>query len=83
MAVDVDDPDLAEFIELSKLGRVECSVSVVLRDLNDDDRRKLEAALASDEVRHAAISKWLAKRDYRVGGQTISRHRKGECHCHE
>ena len=76
-----EPPDLDEFVALSRPQRLECSVAAALRQLGDDDRRKARAAMGELSITHAAISKWLALRNVKVSGGTVSRHRKGECSC--
>lgn len=77
------EPDLAEFVALSKPRRLECGMRRVLRELAPADRRKLEAALAADDIRHTAISRWLANRNVKLAADTVKRHRKRECSCDE
>lgn len=49
--------------------------------LDDSDRAALVAFLADSKVSHAAISRALQRKGYKVGQGTVARHRKGECQC--
>ena len=79
----MSEPDLTEFRRFARPRRLPCSVKLVLRQLKPRDRKQLLAALAADPelIGHSAISQWLAERDVRVSGMTISRHRRGMCSC--
>lgn len=57
-----------------------CSVAVLLRNLNNEDRAALYAALDGNQ---SSSDIYWALRDegHKVGKQTIGRHRRGECRC--
>jgi hypothetical protein len=77
------EPDLSEFVALSKPARLRCSVGLAFKQLKPADRAKLQAALdeSRDTIKHSAISTWLAARNIKIGGGTIARHRSKECSC--
>lgn len=74
-------PDLSELTALnSRTGRNRCTVPTVAANLSDTDRVTYLAALEAPTegpgyVEHAAIERWLRKRDINLAAQTIGRHR--------
>lgn len=76
------EPDLSEFVALSKTKRLRCGVACVLDQLPEEDAAKLRAALRDVAgIKHTAIVAWLGQRDIKLRSQTVSRHRHGECSC--
>ena len=74
-------PDLSELTALnSRNGRNRCTVPGVGDQLSDTDRVTYLAALDAPtdgpgHVEHAAIERWLRKRNIHIAAQTIGRHR--------
>jgi hypothetical protein len=65
-----------------------CTVPSLAQRLTDADAEKYREALARPKkgpgmIEDAAIARWLGRRDVRVAGQTIGRHRSGQCGCRE
>ena len=58
-----------------------CRVVEFALTLPAEDRELLDAALAIREVTAPEVQKWCAERGYKYGPQTISIHRRGDCHC--
>jgi hypothetical protein len=58
-----------------------CTISVILSELDKDDRSALVAALTDKTVEHTAIYKVLTRNGFRVSIHTVQRHRRGECLC--
>ena len=58
-----------------------CSVSLLLEDLNDEDRAAVIEAMADAKIPSTAIDRALLKEGYRVGSHSLQRHRRGECAC--
>lgn len=80
------DPDLSEFIALSKPPRPPCVVCVARELLSKQDRANLDAALAMSEqqITNKGIARWFAQpernlRDPCVTWQRVIPHRKGVC----
>ena len=61
----------------------ERAVGLPILRLGDEDRAKLDAALATDRARitATAISTWFKRRDLEVNPNAIVSHRKGTCSC--
>jgi hypothetical protein len=57
-----------------------CTVTVLLQSLSPSEQAELIEALESS-VQSFALSRALANRGHRIAGQTIGRHRRGECQC--
>jgi 3-methyladenine DNA glycosylase Tag len=57
-----------------------CTVTSLLQSLSPSEQAELTEALASS-VQSSALSRALANRGHRIAGQTINRHRRGECQC--
>jgi hypothetical protein len=70
--------DLSEFYEDTKKP---CLFTRATKDLHDDDKEKLTAAIQETEITTSSIDKWLQLRNIKVSWPTIRRHRKGECDC--
>jgi hypothetical protein len=70
--------DLSEFYEDIKKP---CLFTRATKDLHDDDKEKLTAAIQETEITTSSIDKWLQLRNIKVSWPTIRRHRKGECDC--
>ena len=58
-----------------------CSISVILGELDKDDRTALVEALTNPLIAHTAIYRVLADNGFRVNLNTVQRHRRGECRC--
>ena len=58
-----------------------CTVGAILDKLDDDDRAALTAALDDDEVQGSGLARLLSSRGHKVNGNTIQRHRRGDCSC--
>lgn len=58
-----------------------CSISVILAELDKDDRTALIEALTDPTVEHTAIRRVLVHNGFRVNINTVQRHRRGECLC--
>lgn len=79
--VDISDIE----VENSVVGP-RCTVPGLAERLTPEDAAKYRKALARPKkgqgmIEDAAIARWLGKRDVRVAGQTIGRHRSGTCGC--
>jgi hypothetical protein len=59
---------------------VPCSVATLMHRLRPEEQAELTEALAS-LVDGMALSRALANRGHRIAGQTLNRHRRGECQC--
>jgi len=70
--------DLSEFYEDTKKP---CLFTRATKDLHDDDKEKLTAAIQEMNIPISSIEKWLQLRNIRISSPTIRRHRKGECDC--
>lgn len=80
------EPDLTEFIKLSKPKKPTCQIFVAKEQLKPADVKLLDAALAKDKgiITGAAIIEWLIRRD--VTGpspSTIVAHRGKRCSCYD
>lgn len=58
-----------------------CSVGDAYAALQKPDAEELRDALVRPEISAAVISRVLARQGIKIGGQTIARHRRGECSC--
>jgi len=58
-----------------------CSVQEAYSVLQKPDADELRDALVRPEISAAVISRVLARHGVKVGGQTIARHRRGDCSC--
>lgn len=67
----------------SRIAGGKCTVAAALAALPPAKRREFEAELAGPpDGRGNAIAKVLSRHSQlKIGGQTINRHRKGECNC--
>lgn len=74
----IDDLQAAKH---AKPKRLACSIAVVLGSLADDEAAALTAALADEDITHAAISKVLRDNGHDIAAVTVSRHRRRECRC--
>lgn len=73
---------LADLISQDKKpGRLACGVSLLFAALPKADAADLRAALADASVAGTTISRALTTLGHSVKGQTIQRHRRGECGC--
>jgi hypothetical protein len=76
-------PDLTEFVKLSKPKASACQVSLALDSLDGEMRAQLEAALATDRsiITDGAISAWLAARNLKASFSAVTHHRRQTCRC--
>lgn len=82
MTEDTTTPDLSEFLALSQPPRQPCRLGTARAALTDEDRVKLDAALARPEsITKRAIEEWLKARGHVVPWQSVRAHRAGECAC--
>jgi hypothetical protein len=58
-----------------------CTISVILAELDKDDRTALIEALTNPLVAHTTIFRVLNHNGFRVNLHTVQRHRRGECLC--
>jgi hypothetical protein len=60
-----------------------CTVTRIRADLTPDDLAWLDAALAAhpDDEPAAGIARTLTAAGHPIKGQTVARHRRGECTC--
>ena len=58
-----------------------CSVALVLKDLPPERADALRSALEQSKYTHAVIARTVTGWGHRMAGFTVSRHRRGECHC--
>lgn len=59
-----------------------CPVGLAIRELDDDDRDTLLAAMsAGSGVPYSKITRGLKAAGYTVGDNAVSRHAAGECSC--
>lgn len=58
-----------------------CTMSVILDDLQGNDKEALVAALNDTTVMHSTIYRVLTKNGFPVSLNTVQRHRRGECRC--
>lgn len=58
-----------------------CSVAILLRTLTGADLEDLQAALADDQVSHAALERGIKAEGWFVGTGSIGKHRRGDCRC--
>lgn len=76
-----EDLDLSEFYaEQHHAGGV-CSVRTLMTEMKPDDLPKFQVALGRSELQHSAITAWCRKKGYRIGPESIGRHRRGLCQC--
>lgn len=72
-------PDLSEFMSETLIRKKGCSVSAL--DLSDEQKAKIDAALAEPSITGEAISRVLKSWGVKISGNTIQRHRKKQCSC--
>ena len=58
-----------------------CTMSLVLAELDGDDRVALQNALDDEAIAHTTIYRVLTSNGFRVSLHTVTRHRRGECLC--
>ena len=58
-----------------------CSMGALLTRLDELDRVHLVEAMADKTITGAIIADVLARHGWRVGHQTVTRHRAGRCAC--
>lgn len=82
------DPDLSEFVKLSRPRKAPCLIGLILErqidpKLSADDVAKLQGALDTDQgiITNAAVAAWIDQRGHEVHPQRVLTHRKGSCTC--
>jgi hypothetical protein len=58
-----------------------CTVQRILGEIDPAEVAELEQALDSDRYTGNAIARALSKRGFKVGPDTILRHRRRDCSC--
>ena len=58
-----------------------CSVYRVREALSKADQADLDTALADNGIAGSQIARALSARGHKVKGDTVQRHRKGDCAC--
>ena len=58
-----------------------CTVQTLLSKLDKDDQDALVKALVDSTVPSTFIARALKKEGFDVQGQSLARHRRGECRC--
>jgi hypothetical protein len=64
---------------IGKTGR-SCTVGLVINTIGDE-ADELKAALKDPTIPSTVIAKVLTGRGFRVSGDVMARHRRGECRC--
>lgn len=59
----------------------ECGVSIAAAKLDKTDREALERVLADPNIPGTLIAKRLVAAGFKVGQDTVPRHRRGACGC--
>jgi hypothetical protein len=78
----MSEHDLSEFLEATAKHGPSCSIGTILPVLADEQKDRLGAALATDEIPATAIAKVLTRwSGQKVQPATVRRHRKNECAC--
>jgi hypothetical protein len=60
-----------------------CKLTKILARLDADDAALVRDWLADPDVDHAHIARTLTKVGYPIQGQSVGRHRGGQCQCDE
>jgi hypothetical protein len=72
---------LADDLRITRrINRLQCSVGSLLESLPDADAAALADALAGDATA-AQISRVLQGHGHDIAGNTLARHRRGDCAC--
>lgn len=71
------DIDLSEFEANNARQGASCAWSQM--DLSDEQRSRLQAAMTTPHIQHAAIARVLKAWGFTVNADAVARHRKGEC----
>jgi hypothetical protein len=78
----MSEHDLSEFLAETEKRGPRCGIGTIVNGLADDQKDKLVAALAQEDIPATAIAKVLGRWvDSKVAAPTVRRHRKGECDC--
>lgn len=72
-------PDLSEFFEKPKKT---CIAAQIISRLTEEEREKVEAALAEPSIDAASILRFIQKRGFEAKHPALLRHRKKECICY-
>jgi hypothetical protein len=73
--------DLGEFIARSRPTRLQCSVGVLVSQLDDEQRERFTAAVGHPGITATAISSVLADWGHDLPARILQRHRRGDCTC--
>lgn len=57
-----------------------CTACTAINSMSEDDRRDLQIAFDDPVYTSMGIARALKAEGYEVSGQTIQRHRRGDCH---
>lgn len=60
-----------------------CGVSLLVRSLSESEQAELHEALMADSVSSKALAAALKLRGHNIAYNTIQRHRRRDCACHE
>lgn len=58
-----------------------CGVAIALAGMEPAYRAEVEEAIADGTIQGTAISRVLGLDNVRLSGDSINRHRRGDCHC--
>jgi hypothetical protein len=61
----------------------ECKLPKIIARLDPDDQAIVKAWLADPDVEHAHIARTLTRIGHPIQGQSVGRHRGGNCQCDE
>lgn len=80
------EPDLSEFVALSRPKRTTCKVALVAEKLTEADAAALLAAIiasgdGSAPVTVGAVIEWCKQRGHDLAQNSIIHHRSGRCSC--
>ncbi len=79
------EPDLTEFLKLSRPRKAPCTIGLAMADLKPQERKQLAAACATDSglITNKAILEWLEIRGHgEVSSPRLTSHRQRSCTCH-
>lgn len=58
-----------------------CSVSIMIENMDDAERKDFELACEDWTIPGTVIAKVLQRKGFNVKAEALRRHRKGECRC--
>lgn len=73
--------DLSEMRTLSRARGASCWYQAATITMQAEDLAVLRAGIDDTTISAATISRWLRTRGIKVGGNSISRHRRSDCAC--